>query len=678
MLDNKTLDFTIDPRDERCVDVLTREMKMARTSRPGVSRRGFMGGVAVGAAAAAASATEITAAAAAPAATASPAKPSALPPSAKTAAAETAAPADQLPVKGTPTSDFMVDVIKTFDIDYVAANPADSFRGLHESLITHGGNKTPELLTCMHEESSVAMAHGYFKIAGKPMLVLCHGTVGLQHASMAVYNAWCDQVPIVIIGGNDLDAAKRTPLVPTYHSAQDIGSIVRDYVKWDDMPVSAQHFAESFVRAYKLSMTAPHEPVMIALDAGLQEEALENRDKLKIPRYAPTAPPQGDTNAVREAARLLANAENPVIVADRLARTPAGMGLLVQLAELLNAPVVDQLNRLNMPTTHYLCQTGRAQVLIHNADVIMGLELSDFFGTVNAFVDNGEYTQNPKTKAGAKLISISARDYYLKSNFQDFQRFQSVDVSIAADAEATLPALIEEVKRALSADRKGAIDARGDAMRKAWSETRARTLKAAGYAWDASPISTARLSAELWAQIKDADWSLVGSDRMISAWPTRLWPMEKHYHFIGGPGGYGMGYGAPAAVGAALANRAHGRLSVNIQTDGDMMYAPGVLWTAAHHRIPLLNVMHNNRGYHQEVMHVQRMADRRNRPLPNGPIGTQILGPNIDYAKLAQSMGWWASGPISDPNELAPALKRAVEVVKAGEPALVDVVTQPR
>ncbi|HWE79263.1 MAG TPA: thiamine pyrophosphate-dependent enzyme, partial [Pseudolabrys sp.] len=371
-------------------------------------------------------------------------------------------------------------------------------------------------------------------------------------------------------------------------------------------------------------------------------------------------------------------ADNPVIVADRLARTPAGMGLLVELAELLNAPVIDQRNRLNIPTTHYLQQTGRGQLLIHNADVIMGLELSDFHGTVNSFTDNGLYTQQPKTKPGVKLISISARDYYLKSNYQDFQRFQPVDVSIAGDAEATMPALIEAVKKALPADRKAAIDKRGEAMRKAWAATRARTLQAATYAWDASPVSTARLAAELWSQIKDEDWSLVSSDRMISGWASRLWPMDKHYQFIGGPGGYGIGYGSPAAVGAALANRPHGRFSVNIQTDGDMMYAPGVLWTAAHHRIPLLNVMHNNHGYHQEVMHIQRMADRRNRPLPNGPIGTQITGPNIDYAKLAQSMGWWASGPITDPKDLAPTFKRAVEVVKAGEPALVDVVTQPR
>jgi acetolactate synthase-1/2/3 large subunit len=649
-----------------------------KISRPTVSRRNFLAGVAVAGAATAAADLNNEAVAASPAAPSTSTKPSALRPSAKVAAAETGVPEAPAHAAGTPTSDFMVDVIKSFDIDYVAANPANSFRGLHESLLTYGGNKKPEFLTCMHEESSVAMAHGYFKIAGKPMLVLCHGTVGLQHASMAIYNAWCDRVPIVIIGGNDLDAAKRPPFVPTYHSAQDIGALVRDFTKWDDTPASAQHFAESFVRAYKLAMTPPHEPVLLSLDSDLQEEAIGDRSRLTIPRYVPTAPPQGDSGAVREAAKLLADAQHPVIVADRLARTPNGMKLLVELAEVLNVPVIDRRSRLNFPTTHYLHQTGRGKALIAQADVILGLELSDFYGTVNTYIDNGENLRESKIKPGTKLISIGTGDYYLKSNYQDFQRFQPVDVSIAGDAEATMPALIEAVKMAVPADRKAAIAQRADAMRKAWSETRQRTLKAATYAWDASPISTARMCAEIWAQIKDEDWSLVSSDRMYGSWPSRLWPLEKYYQHIGGPGGFGIGYGSPAAVGAALANRAEGRFSLNVQTDGDMMYAPGVLWTAAHHRIPLLNVMHNNRGYHQEVMHVQRMADRRNRALNDGPIGTQIIGPNIDYAKLAQSMGWWASGPISDPKDLASALKRAVQVVKAGEPALVDVVTQPR
>ena len=658
---------------------------MARVlSQSRLNRRKFLAGVAVAGAAASplpADATNVTS-------TPAPIepRPSAVRPTAQIAAAETGTPQATVQTGGTPNSDFMVDVIKSLDIDYVPCNPAQSFRGLHESLINYGGNKKPEFLTCTHEESSVALAHGYFKIAAKPLLVLCHGTVGLQHAAMAIYNAWCDRVPVIVMGGTDLDASRRPPGVPTFHSAQDISALVRDFTKWDDQPVSVQHFAQSFVRAYKLAMTPPHEPVMIALDCGLQEETLHDRSKLAIPRYVPTAPPQGDMNAVREAARLLAAAERPVIVADKYARTADGMASLVQLAEILQAPVIDQKGRMNFPNTHHLFQNSRGQALLKDADVILGLELSDYWGTVNGYVDNGENDgaglQESHIKANAKLISISSIVLNTKSNYQDFQRFQVVDVEMAGDAQATIPALIEAVKQALPANRAANIEARGAAMKKAWAEARERTRQAASYAWDASPISTARMTMEVYAQIKDLDWSSVGGDRQFSSWPTRLWPMDKHYHHIGGPGGYGIGYNAPAAVGAALANRAHGRFSVNFQPDGDMMFGPGVLWTAARHQIPLLSVMHNNRGYHQEVMHVQRMSNRRNRVASLGkdigPVGTRLENPVINYAKLASSMGMWSAGPITDAGELAPALKKAVEVVKSGEPALVDVVTQPR
>ena len=254
---------------------------------------------------------------------------------------------------------------------------------------------------------------------------------------------------------------------------------------------------------------------------------------------------------------------------------------------------------------------------------------------------------------------------------------------MAADAEATLPSLIDAVKAAIPNDRKAAIEKRGEAARKAKAEARARNLQAAAIAWDESPISTARLSMELWAAIKDLDWSIVSESGNISGWPLRLWPMEKHYHWLGRSGGSGVGYGVAAAVGGALANRdIGGRFSVSIQGDGDLMYAPGVLWTAARHKIPLLSVMHNNRGYHQELMHVQRLSSFRNRvaSLGNdmGPIGTSIMNPDIEYHDLARSMGWWAKGPIKDPAELGPALKEAVAVVNSGQPALLNIWTQPR
>ncbi len=587
-------------------------------------------------------------------------------------------PATDVLTTDRPGGDFMTDVIKSLGFEYVAANPGSSFRGLHESLINYGGNSAPEFITCCHEESAVAMAHGYFKVEGKPMAVLAHGTVGLQHAAMAIYNAYCDRVPVYVIAGNSIDATQRRPGVEWDHSVQDAASLVRDFVKWDDLPISLQHFAESAVRAYKIAMTPPMMPVLLVADGALQEDPVPADAPPRIPRLTLATPPQGDSGAVAETARLLVSAENPLIVADRAARTPAGMAHLVELAELLQAPVIDQGGRMNFPSRHPLNHSERARELVGGADVILGLELTDFWGTVDAYRDQLRRTSRPITKPGAKLVSITAGDLFVKANYQDVQRYPEVDLAMAADAEATLPSLIDAVKRNVTADRKRVFEERGRKLADARQRLLERARADATYAWDASPISTARLSAELWAQIKDLDWALVSPIDFVSRWPMRLWAFDKPYQFIGGSGGAGVGYGAPAAVGAALAHKKHGRIAVNIQADGDLMYAPGVLWTAAHHQIPLLSVMHNNRAYHQEVMHVQRMANRHQRGVTTARIGTTIDSPNIDFAGLARSLGVHAEGPIVDPKELAGAIGRALAVVKRGEPALVDVVSQPR
>jgi thiamine pyrophosphate-dependent acetolactate synthase large subunit-like protein len=579
-----------------------------------------------------------------------------------------------------PGGDFMVDVIKTLNFEFIASNPGSSFRGIHESIINYGGNQAPEFITCLHEESSVAMAHGYFKAEGKPMAVLCHGTVGMQHAAMAIYNAYCDRVPVYILAGNSLDATLRRPGVEWAHSVQDAAAMVRDFIKWDDQPISLPHFAESAMRAYKIAMTPPMMPVLLVIDGGLQEDPIspEVSSRLRIPRLTVATPPQGDSGAVTEAARLLVNAQNPVIVADRAARTPAGITHLVALAEALQAPVINQGGRMNFPSRHPLNQTSSARQLVADADVIIGLELTDFWGTVSAVRDGLTRTSRSLVKPGTKLVSITALDLATKGNYQDFQRYPEVDVAMAADAEATLPALVEACRRATTADRRSAFEARGKRLAAAHASALERARADAAYAWDASPISTARMTMELWAQIKNEDWALVAESGIMSDWTARLWSFEKHYQSLGGSGGAGVGYGAPAAVGAALANKKHGRLSVTIQGDGDFLYAPGVWWTAAHHRIPLLAVMHNNRAYHQEVMHVQRMASRHNRGITRAHIGTTIDDPNVDFAKVAQGLGVHAQGPITNPNDLGPAITRALDVVKRGEPSLIDVVTQPR
>jgi len=634
-----------------------------------VGRRGFLKG-------AGATGAALGASIAAPAAAQAPAAPtrSAGPPD---IAAETLPPAPDSQQQSSSGGDFMVDVLKTIGFDYVTQTPASTFRGLHEAIINYGGNKAPELLSCVHEEIAVAMAHGYAKIENKPMAVMVQSTVGLQHASMALYNAYCDQAPIYMIAGNLTDSTKRLFGFEHAHSAIDPAVIVRDFVKWDDQPGSLQHFSESAIRAYKIAMTPPYGPVLLTVDGELQENSIPNRAALTIPPVARVAPLQGDSGAVAETARLLAAAENPVIIADRLARTQDGMDRLIELAEVLQCPVVDAGGRSNFPTRHGLNHSGRSGALLAQADVIVGLEVNDFFNTLHALSDRIERRSRQITKPGAKIINITARDLSPRSNYQDFGRYQPIDLTIPADGQDTLPSLIEAVRKLIDGGRKSALEARGQRLVQIHNTMIENWKSDATLGWDMTPVSLGRLCAEVFDQIKNDDWSMVGNGIRVT-WPRRLWRFDKNYRWIGSSGGSGIGYNVAASLGAALANRKHGRLSVSIQGDGDLMFSPGTLWTAAHHQIPILYVMHNNRAWHQEVMYLQAMCNRHGRGVTNAHIGTTITDPNIDYAMMAKSMGVYAEGPITNAKDIAPALKRALAVVRKGEPALVDVVTDVR
>jgi acetolactate synthase-1/2/3 large subunit len=556
-----------------------------------------------------------------------------------------------------PASDYMVDIFKSFGMEYMFSMCASSFIGIHESVLNYAGNKNPEAIACTHEEISVAMANGYAKIEGKPVLVCAHATVGVQHAVMAVYDAWCDRVPVYLVLGNTNDAAQRNGDVYWVHSAQDPAALVRDITKWDDNPASITHFAESAVRAYKIAMTPPYGPVALVVDDHMQDQAVPNN--LRVPKLSVPTPPAGDSAAVAEIARLLVAAENPTIVAGRAARTPEGLKHMVELAEALQANVVDTRQRMNFPTRHPLAGGNAA-----SSDVVLALEPGDISNLTKA-----------ARQRNAKVISVSSGHLFQRSNYQDFMRYAEVDLSVAADAEATLPALIEEIKRQTTAARREAFRQRGVKLAAAHTQALERTRNEAANGWDASPVSTARLSMELWAHLKTEDWSYVTG---WVNWPMRLWDFDKHYQYIGRAGGEGVGYHAPASVGAALANKKHGRISVSIQPDGDLMVAPGALWTAARHQIPILMVMQNNRAYHQEVMWFQREALSRGRSVDLTQQGFGLGNPNIDFAKMAASMGVASSGPITDPKDLAAAIKRGLGVVKRGEPYLIDVVTQPR
>ena len=568
--------------------------------------------------------------------------------------AETTPPSsDPVLTQDTSGSDFMIDVMKSLDIPYVFANAAATFRGLQESVINYGGNSNPEFITCVHEEQSAAMAHGYFKVEGKPAAIMAHSVVGLQHASMAIYNAFVDRVPIYVMLGNIMDVRMRITTDQWYHSVQDPAVMVRDYIKWDDEPVSLQHFAESAVRAYQIAMTPPIGPVVLTVDAEMAERPIPEADqgRLSIPRLVRPTPPQGNRAAVREVARLLVEAENPAVMAGgTLTRTQEGRRAYLELRDILGSP-----------------RASTAQ-----ADVIFAIEVGDLYGRLYRARDLIHRTWTRTANPDATVITLGLQHLNHKANYQNFYRYTEADLAITGDGEATLPLLIEEVRRVITPARRRVFEERAA---ESAARGRERARAAATVAWGASPISVQRLGAEIWRQIRTEDWSQV----MIGIGvPTSLWNFDTHYRSIGSWGGGGMGYGPPASVGAALANKKYGRFSVAIQGDGDFMYSPGALWTAAHHQIPLLMVMHNNRAYHQELMHIQRMGNRRNRGIDRAHIGTALDDPAIDYATLARSMGWYAEGPIENPNDLEPALARAKAVVKRGEPALVDVVTQPR
>ena len=424
---------------------------VSKTSK--IKRRQFLAG-AVAAPAAVAMAAQARAADSAAAKSAVPAKPQ--------TAGDTQPPAEmqQLVTGGKVGGDFMVDCLRSVNIDYVASCPGSTFRGLQESIINYAMNSKPEFITCTHEEASVAMAHGYAKIAGKPMATMVHGVVGLQHASMAIYNCYCDQAPVIVLAGNVGQGTQRRPGVEWAHSAHDQGIIVRDYVKWDDQAANLQDFAEGLVRGYDLATTAPMGPVLAIIDADQQEEVLEPDRKLFIPKLRSRSQPSADPNALAEAAKLLAAAENPVIVAGRYTRTEVGPKRLVQLAELLQAAVVDERTRMNMPNRHPLNHSQRGGALIRQADVILALEPMDLFGTLNNVDDLIGRPSQPKTRPGAKVIVLGTTDTQIKANFTEYERYQGADLGITGDAETSLPWLIQAIEKEMTPARKAATSAR--------------------------------------------------------------------------------------------------------------------------------------------------------------------------------------------------------------------------
>jgi acetolactate synthase I/II/III large subunit len=577
-------------------------------------------------------------------------------------------------------SDLVVDLLRAVGIDYVALNPGATYRGLHDSLVNYGGNRAPELVLTTHEEIAVAMAHGYAKARGAPMAAVVHDIVGLQHASMAIFNAFCDRAPILVLGATGpMDATRRRPWIDWIHTALVQGTQVRDYVKLDDQPASIAAFPEAFLRAWRVARTEPMGPVYLCLDAGLQEQALERPVALPdARRFQPAAGPHADPRTLAEAARRLAEARSPVIVVESLGRRPEATGPICRLAELLAAPLIElaaeSQGRPSVPADHPLDMTDARDEAIRDADVVLGLDVSSFLSVLG---ETDRTTREVRVlNERTQIIAISLDDYAFRSWAHTFQSLAPVDLPIAADAGLVLPALVAAVEERLKRDR-GAADrlARAKRIGARHAALRAEARDVVTLERSARPLAPSVLAAEVWEVIKGEDWVLANGTG--KGWARRLWDWRPECSY-GGSGGAGLGYGLPAALGVALAHRGSGKVCVNLQADGDLLYVVSALYTAAHHRLPLLTVMFNNRTYGNDEAHQEAVAKARGRPIEQKVVGIRIDDPAPDFAKIAQGFGVWAEGPIDTADAVGPALRRALRVVKdEGRPALVDVITRP-
>lgn len=575
-------------------------------------------------------------------------------------------------------SDLTVWMMRQTGIPYVALNTGSSFKYLQDSIVNYAGNVGPELVQCTHEEISVAVAHGYAKAAGRPMACAAHDVVGLQHATMAVYNAYTDRAPVIVVGGTGpMDAVNRRPGIDWLHTALVQGELVRGYVKWDDQPMSVSAVAESFMRGYQTATMHPQGPVYICYDLTLQAELVG--EKLELPvtgRYTQPLPPGPDPDAIRTLAAWLVDAETPLVIADHVGKDPQAVDSLIELAELLALPVADRGGRFSFPSTHPLDVTGLEIDMMRDRDVVLALESRDLYGLFHQRSLHSWQTESfvPPT---CKVACISLWDLRGGGWAQDYQRVAPTDLNVVADTTVALPMLVEECRKLLETRGRNRYDKRFGAIRQMHEDARSRWLEQARQNPDASPVSTGRLALDVWDAIKEEDWVLGNGN--LGGWTRRVWDFDKHYRYIGGAGGGGLGYGYGAAIGAALAHRDTDRLIVNIQPDGDLMYTPGALWTAAHHRLPILTVMFNNRDLFNSDEHARNAANERTRDPERRGIGVWMDDPPVDFAKLAEAQGVFGIGPITDPDKIAPALAEAKCVVKEQRlPAVVDVVCQVR
>jgi len=557
-------------------------------------------------------------------------------------------------------SDVVAETLRALELPYIALNPGASFRGFEDSLVNYLGNERPTMLVCLHEESAVAIAHGYAKVTGKPMAVAVHSNVGLMHATMAIFNAYCDRMPVIIIGATGpLDAPKRRPWIDWIHTARDQAALVRHYTKWDDQPSSPAAARESLLRANAIARTAPMAPVYIVLDAEMQEAPLaEPLPGIEHARFAPAASASLSAAQATEGVQLLRRAKRPLMLVGRVSRKIDHWKARVDLAERLEARVVTDLKvGAGFPTDHPLhvgapgiYASPESLEAIRDADAILSLDWVDLGGTITAATG--------AVAAKAKVVHCSLDQALYNGWSMDYQALPAVDLALAVDPDVAV--------RDLLAALGGAPTRRAAAKRARAPAKKATSVRGA--------LSVDALAAVLREAVGKRDVSIT---HVPLGWNGASWPFRHPLDYIGFNGGGGVGAGPGISVGAALALRGTGRLPIGVLGDGDFVMSVTALWTAVHYGIPLLVIVANNRSFYNDEIHQERMARMRNRPIENRWIGQRLTDPDLDLAALARAQGCVAFGPIATASELARTLREAITAVDRGSVAVVDVRVEP-
>ena len=566
-----------------------------------------------------------------------------------------------VPIPSTPDttvwcSDAIADMLRALDIPYVLLNPGASFRGLHDSIVNHLGNEKPQMIVVLHEEHAVAIAHGYAKVVGKPLAAILHSNVGLMHGSMAIFNAWVDRVPVIVLGATGpVDAAKRRPWIDWIHTAQDQAALVRHFIKWDYQPASIGASQEALLRAKQIATTAPQGPVYVCFDAALQESKLSEAPVMPDPsRYLAPPPARPSDESVRRAAQLLSNARRPVILAGRVNRDTTAWRQRVQLAEMLNAEVLTDLKiGCAFPTAHPLHAAPSGHFLnatscevLRGADVVLSLDWLDLAGTLKQAWGN--------EPVGCQVIQVSVDHYSHNGWSMDHQGLPPVDVFLASEPEPAVELLLQHVtKRATPAPQRAPLPL--------------PAVIALG------PMTVPILAGTLRRAVGEQKVCLM---RLPLSWSGDLWDFEHPLDFLGYDGGGGIGSGPGMAIGSALALKGTDRLPVAVIGDGDYMMGVNALWTAANAQIPMLMVVCNNRSFFNDELDQERVARQRSRPVENRWIGQRIANPEPDLATMARAQGLTAFGPVEDSAEFERVLVEAIALVKGGATVVIDAVVQ--